>query len=538
MNRAILISALFLLIAVGCVSPIKYISEKDSTYRLLEPAQLRGGLSKELVLIADNQLHSLKGEQSWLQQGFSDKLVTHVAIRPPLLDYYSSQLLRYALRKNKNKLVVHLGDAADISCANEFEEFLEIMDGETHGNWLMVPGNHDSQYFGNYDKNNKCEWSADCDATLENQSGYMNKRRFLELYLDARLEKGFKEKKDGGGYEGMGVIQTHMAAATVYWRKEPEEKKDDWDSYLLQIIDISEQNTENKVWMILLDTTNYDNDPHLFWKPAGTVGKVGSGQWQKVVNFINQKNNSNEKSKKENIFILAGHSPLNELDRESKRKITDLKRSNILIYLSAHTHQGNWYVHQSKHNNDQLLELNIGSITDSRLVDDKPVGPSYRTFQILSSENGPAVRSKLFRIDDKELKCSCSWRYGDRFYSYKPELFNFKKTKIGLLKILVAFHWEEIKNGMRLSRNGLISREIENGTKESDIKALIEKLEFIETNTNLNEEHISDELRYKACQAFWASQEEKYEALGIKKDLNKIAAFDEDVTAISLTKSK
>jgi hypothetical protein len=44
--------------------------------------------------------------------------------------------------------VVHLGDAADVSCPEELDRFLAIM-GRSGKTWFYTPGNHDGYFTGN-----------------------------------------------------------------------------------------------------------------------------------------------------------------------------------------------------------------------------------------------------------------------------------------------------------------------------------------------------------------------------------------------------
>ena len=78
----------------------------------------------------------------------ADKVVV-VAIRPPRLDLFAPDMLEHTLKKQgKCNFIIHLGDATNIACKNEWTKFVTRMKPErfgkkVHEGWVMVPGNHD-----------------------------------------------------------------------------------------------------------------------------------------------------------------------------------------------------------------------------------------------------------------------------------------------------------------------------------------------------------------------------------------------------------
>jgi hypothetical protein len=87
------------------------------------------------------------------------------------------------------KLVVHLGDAANVSCTNEFHRFAKVM-LEQRLPWVMAPGNHDSLMMGNFSRQSLEGpfWEDECASRrgIEAPDEHMDKNEFLEQYFAAK----------------------------------------------------------------------------------------------------------------------------------------------------------------------------------------------------------------------------------------------------------------------------------------------------------------------------------------------------------------
>lgn len=105
-------------------------------------------------LVADTQLHNSTAGDAWVRSGRLDKHAPG-AIRPPSTDLWTGMIFYEALEEMKasapSEPMFFLGDAADISCASEYEYFLRILRDANNGQlpWLAVLGNHDGYYEGN-----------------------------------------------------------------------------------------------------------------------------------------------------------------------------------------------------------------------------------------------------------------------------------------------------------------------------------------------------------------------------------------------------
>lgn len=108
-----------------------------------------GMLTFPIFFISDSQFHNYLTDSDIFRSNLADKAIS-VAIRPPLLDLFAQDLFVYAMEKySKNNYVIHLGDAINISCRSEWKRFEEAMNNKINNGWVMLPGNHDSFFFGN-----------------------------------------------------------------------------------------------------------------------------------------------------------------------------------------------------------------------------------------------------------------------------------------------------------------------------------------------------------------------------------------------------
>jgi 3',5'-cyclic AMP phosphodiesterase CpdA len=116
------------------------------------PEPARAGRTT-LLLVADNQEHMVTGTPLKAMSPTTEAMVTSVALRSPLANVGGRALFREALRFGREQgadLVLHLGDAADVSCPDEFTAVLDALDAEAGDAWFMAPGNHDGIMAGTY----------------------------------------------------------------------------------------------------------------------------------------------------------------------------------------------------------------------------------------------------------------------------------------------------------------------------------------------------------------------------------------------------
>lgn len=142
----------------------------------------------DLALIADPQLHNYFGGPIKSMSPFVSRLLTRVARRPAVLnllgdvvlDTFVSELAKLMAPRSDSgtgrdgpppdSFVLLLGDAANVSCTNEFDRFIEVMDRRAEA-WLAVHGNHDSFMAGNLSSYQRAgdwpdEWVSDDSILL------------------------------------------------------------------------------------------------------------------------------------------------------------------------------------------------------------------------------------------------------------------------------------------------------------------------------------------------------------------------------------
>ena len=96
-----------------------------------------------MLIVSDNQEHSMLGTPNRSMSSFSDRFITSVAKRPPLANVGGGSLLSAALRFGKREgadLVLHLGDAADVSCPEEIDSAFDKLEKQTPEAWFFCTG--------------------------------------------------------------------------------------------------------------------------------------------------------------------------------------------------------------------------------------------------------------------------------------------------------------------------------------------------------------------------------------------------------------
>ena len=141
--------------------------------------------------------------------------------------------------------------------------------------------------------------------------------------------------------------------------------------------DASELPSPVTVRAILLDTAQYDVKPVLFPTShnAGVTGELLDDQLAIVKSWI-------ESGPRQGRFwLLMGHHPFGSLTGETQKAVADLRKSvKTNLYVSAHTHAGQFIVHGEDRDEDNWLELNVGSILDWSL--------EFRPLQLLITDEG------------------------------------------------------------------------------------------------------------------------------------------------------
>lgn len=384
------------LLAGGCTTPPS-LSDKYSISRVQPRGKI---LTTSVMLVADNQLNHMFGDPTPLITEFNDKVV-RVTLRPVAQDIFAPHVLRWSLENFRyGEKVIHLGDGLNTACVGEFKRFVDVMtpgpsvSAHRKWKWVMAPGNHDAYYLGNT-QNSPGMWRDACKRA----DGPLTKDRFVRSYLE-QLQRQFDEfRKDypgtlpDSGQWRPGSHKGHFLRA-VAWKIDKDAPH---RSFVVQELNLARDSSDRPISAILLDTSQYHWAPalvpFLFSPNAGINGDLVSDQ----VSFIRQWLEDDSDNNK--ISLLLGHHPYDTLRSSAKSAIDALRQDyRVVLYVSAHTHKGQYYVHGAP-DGKTWLELNVGSITDW------PV--EFRVLNIGTVEHDPSklsMRVPLFRLPDSAKK--------------------------------------------------------------------------------------------------------------------------------------
>jgi hypothetical protein len=501
------------LAGAACQSP----PSLDGSWGIPPQEPLEGvSASLDVAIIADNQIHHLYGDPVWLRSGFTNQFVS-VAIRPVQLDFYAPAILRWIVENvGDRRPIVHLGDALNAGCIWEWKTFLAIMNQTGHG-WVMAPGNHDGYYFGNghfaLD-----DWLRVCD-TGDGEDERMTKDRLVEHYLRALAAQGSLTLPDTLKADG---VQRVLRADTsvdprpnridveeVAWRID---RRRPWRSFVVQRLSISLPSSPQRVVVVLLDTNQYALRPRLvpWWfgiRNAGVNGELLADQIGVVDGWLRQGQ----------VNFLMGHHPYDDITSQGKNAIDRWRRDKgMTLYVSAHTHKAQWFVHEGGEKN--WLELNVGSTTDWP--------PEFRTLYVEQAEaaNKVGLRTQRQPVADLwDAECPPDWEAdpdGPYYYIRYRDLAtpDPTRTQVALMNTLLATHsWvlQKIPSSAGNTQWPLGTRSDEevlakiqdtiDGISPLDAKvALARQLRDFEATRSV--ESPDDQKQFHLCQAMWSSK--------------------------------
>ncbi len=514
---------IIILLVVGCQRK-QSLSER---YEILPEKPDGFSLTKNIMLVADNQLNYLYGDPMWLRSGLIDKFFK-VAIRPVQQDLFGQDILRWALALYGSRLpIIHLGDAGNMGCKGEFEAFLEVMSAATKP-WVMAPGNHDAYLFGNTHGLPK-EWAATCRGA----DGPMTKERLVRRYL-VFLQQKYKDFGTAYPQELPLKGQWRSSSNSVnFLRSVAWEINTDapWRSFVVQEVDLGIPNSSPPVLAILLDTSQYDNMPTLVPTPksanAGTNGDVLPDQLEIAENWLKDDPTT------EKITILMGHHPFAALIKDARETLSAWREDfRIPLYVSAHTHNGEYIPRDGSEGSEGWLELNIGSIVDWPI--------EFRTFSIQEIRDQPdrlIFRTELFRIPDcwawtklmppKSPVCQDSWEANlgdDAYYLSYMDITSPdpKFTQEKLMDSLLYTYTKFITDVPSATDNRIwppccstdkkVLQEISKALSSYNLK---QKITLLKSLDQFDRQRTpADPLQrrdYRLCQAVWASKYDKLE---------------------------
>jgi hypothetical protein len=372
-------------------------------------------LSRPIDLIADNQQFHIGGLAYLFRSGYIDKSFSASDVRVPQQDLFGGALLQLAAGFNQGRFpAVHLGDALDVSCADEWASFVGIMNARE--TWFFTPGNHDGYFFGNFANAWFGQWRPACDGSRP-----INKTEIILAYLSHLQRYAPAVAATPGGDWVCADACKYLRK--VSWRVQREEF---WRSFIVQELDLSLPGRPRGVSLILIDTSTYAKAPALLTASeasklrlaAGELGSLGAEQTAVIEAWTTSARNEGR------VVILAGHHHYAALDKAGRATLASLHDSGRMAsYLSAHTHRGQYFVNPGS--KTSWLETNIGSILD--------YNPEFAELTVFGDKNATQIQPRRMLVSslvagretgaELNIICDPKWLPGamdpDFFVTYK-----------------------------------------------------------------------------------------------------------------------
>lgn len=548
----ILVSVIFI---TGCCNKnlIKqdYVAFNNDPFAIEpEPDLSDPAAGKRVLILADNQNNNLYSNPDIIRSKEVAK-VKSVAVRPPQLDLYSNDMVRWLINSyGKNRYIIHLGDALNIGCQDEWDNFVKVMrEPGVHTGWVTVPGNHDSYYYGNVEPNqfDREMWERACNsAPLTNNRGKISdKNTFIHNYLAALKEQhrifpndfpftatDYNSARNRNAHQWSSPIEGSFVKKIALMKYPDAEQH---KSFLVQAIDLS-RGTNNNVFAILVDTTDYK---HSLLGPvlAGKYANLSRDQIRIINAWIAEFKQKNSNMK----YIIVGHHQIDELNDEAKEWLSSKVEANdgFLTYIAGHTHSGWVKTGTSIKKSTQFYEMNVGSTTDWSPTD------QYKAVvaRTLNVKDGKVHSNRIFmkatelidandHFDYSAAPGKCYTCYKDTkgsVYSYTVDTLLFAYTR--LFKDLKASSYDRSIDPMIAKAETLMNKKCIIDELSSDIseaaymtpeaqKCFAEKLTLIQNMEKMDEglklrfaKYKNDRMLYGANQTVRASKTD-YEKRG------------------------
>jgi hypothetical protein len=364
-------------------------------------------LTTQVYLVADNQTQHLYGDPFWMRSDIALNFA-RTAVRPLQLDLYGQDLLRWVLEyddRSKGGLgapIVHLGDGLNFSCQVELDRFFGHMK-EAKVPWAMAPGNHDGYFFGNEASNS--EWTRACARG----GNPVNHAAFIQRYLkELSAQYSLPPMSTTAGIwqrpePAPGSAPTPTFLAGVAWSIDVANH---FRSYVVQLVDLTLRNgskPSTPVYALLLDTSEFDQPPVLIKnKTAVDAGQNGSVLQNQIDAARLLLQTRSPAGGQKPFVVVMGHHPFGVLTPASQDLVQSLfKDFQVVTYVSAHTHTGQFFVNGPPGSN--WLELNLGSILDW--------SPEFRQFALSIGNDTPSqTASPRIELRTPQQKLADIWQ--------------------------------------------------------------------------------------------------------------------------------
>jgi hypothetical protein len=363
-------------------------------FRLLDPPTGPGGgaglpvTAARIFAVGDTQLHHLYGKRGWAQSPFADRWSgLEVPIRPAALDDGSDLLLETFLAEHATRYarhsLVYMGDAADLSCTQEYDRFFAIMKGAGLDRFLMVTSNHDGFYVGNFTR------KADADGAL----GYTD---MPEDWTRACSEPGSLDDHRLTKGRAVARIAPVLPDAPAWATSRSDEGADDPSGYAKSWLAYARplgggDDGAPPAWGLFVDTIDYRGFDLSSTQGAGSVAGVSQEQLDALDRAMFEADVA--AGDPAPAWIAFGHHPIVEMHAKARERFLRFldERPRIVAYVSAHTHYSDERIHELP-SGRTIQELVVGSTTDfaaagapqsARIIEVR-VDPAGNTYGLVS----------------------------------------------------------------------------------------------------------------------------------------------------------
>lgn len=325
-------------------------------YRPVTTTPPRTAWTGPITLLADDQKFHIGNDAFLFRSGFVDRRFSASAVRVPQQDLFGDSLL--GLAAMGPGIAAHLGDAMDLSCADEWRDFAKIMNDSGRDAWFWAPGNHDGFFFGNFVGPIE-QWEKACQPSKPATKGDVLRAYLLEHlagYAGVQLDPvgGTWSCPANTTCKGLRNAAWQIPSGAEYYR-----------SYLIQEIDFPKGHEgAQPASLILIDTSSFDRPPRIaaseasFRYSAGEQGRLGADQLEVLKRWTARAVAEGR------AVVIAGHHTFSNLEDVSRKAIDDLVRNRrVATYISGHTHWGQYFTHTSA-DGYAWLEPNLGSTID------------------------------------------------------------------------------------------------------------------------------------------------------------------------------
>jgi hypothetical protein len=322
-----------------------------------------------MLVLADTQLHELGGKRFPGQMEVASALVP-VCRRPVELDMLSTAaVVRYqtvyeelAAARRKAGLAppwwAHLGDFADLSCADEMTRMLNLLKnaygGEKEPNLAGVaPGNHDSTFQGNF------AWSPYWDGACRKRLDKAASDTQLAGLLAKRLPHGAETK----------AVRASFPQSLVHAFTPPGR----YTVTRLGTLPGNAGRPTRGVLGVFIDTSDQLAEDYGI---AGTNGTFSGTQREQIQSAIRGQETDGAWS--DPWFVVFGHIPYGELTSASQKEVQalitalddggcqargpDCTHTRVIALVTAHTHFAE--SHRRCMGHRLVREIVVGSVID------------------------------------------------------------------------------------------------------------------------------------------------------------------------------